>query len=433
MSTEYVVPQLGQGSVFGDEEVEAVGELLRSGAHLSDGHHREAFEEEFAGFLGARHALAVPSCTVALELATHLIGLEPGDEVIATPLTYQATISSLLARPVEVRFCDVDPDSLCLDPQKLESLVTDRTRAIYVTHYGGLVCDMDAIMEVAQEREIVVIEDCAHAHGAEYRDSKPGTLGHIGCWSFQSLKNMSTLGQGGMITLNDDRWAEVLGRMRALEPDADFVERASPRRFGPHPVPEEARPVRHDKNAHTHDCVAIRAPGTNAIMGEPAALVGRIQLGKLPAFIERRREIVERLNTALASMPGIRVQSEPDGYRHAYHLYSFFVDPKAGINRDEVASQLEEAGIEIILRYFPLHLLPEWRFRGGEYGTCPEAERVFFEELINFPIYPTMSDRQVDYMIKQVKQAAKRSVEDVTAHKSGRTLIERELSRARES
>lgn len=416
MSHKYAVPYLGQGSVFGDEEVEAVSDLLRSGAHLSGGYHRQAFEEEFAGFLGARHALAVPSCTVALELATRLLGLEPGDEVIATPLTYQATISSLLTVPVEVKFCDVDPNSLCLDSRKLEPLVTDRTRAIYVTHYGGLVADMDAIMEIAEERGIVVIEDCAHAHGGEYKGRKPGTLGHVGCWSFQSLKNMSTLGQGGMITLRDDRWAGVLGRIRSLEPDADFVECHNPIRFGPYPVPQRPRPVRHDKNAHTHDCVTIRAPGTNATMSEPAALVGRIQLGKLPGFVERRREIAERLNAALADMPGIRVQTEPDGHRHAYHLYAFFVDPDAGTDRDALAGRLEEEGVEVVLRYFPLHLLPEWRFRGGEYGTCPVAERVWFEQLVNLPIYPAMSDRQVDHMIGAVKRA----VAHETVHEPGR-------------
>lgn len=405
-SKPYAVPYRGQGSVFDEEDISAVDSLLRSGVHLSDGHEANAFEREFARAVGARHALALTNCTVALELATHLAGLEPGDEVIATPMTYQSTVLPLLARPVDVSFCDVDSNSLSLDPERLAEMIGARTRAIYVTHYGGLMAEMDAIMELAREKGIFVIEDCAHALGSVYRGNRrAGTLGDAGCWSFQSLKNISTLGQGGMITVGDARHAEVVARLRAMEPDADFVELPEGRRFGQYGSEARTPVARHDKNAYTHDCVGIRSGGTNAIMSDVAAAVGRTQLGKLEVFVERRRAIARRLDEALSEIPGVRVQVEPPGSRHAYHLYSFFVSPSEGLDRDNVVERLHECDVEIVLRYFPLHLLPEWRYRGGRFGACPTAERIWFEELVNLPIYPTLSDAQVDHMISAVRWA----------------------------
>lgn len=412
MSKRYVVPYTGKGSTFGEEEIQAVAALLRTDETLSCGHEREAFEAEFAEFVGVRHAVSVTNCTVALELATHLIGLEPGDEVIAAPLSYQATVSPLLSLPVKVSFCDIDPNSLAPDLMKLHSLVTPRTRAIYLTHYGGLMADMDAIMDIAQDHNLIIVEDCAHAHGSEYKGRKAGAAGHIGCFSFQSLKNMSSLGEGGMITLNDDGWATVLRRIRGNEPDAVFVARPELCHFGKHSSPTRNL-NRHAKNAYTHDCIALRHAGTNATLSEPAAAVGRVQLRKLRGFVDRRRQIAHRLNVTLRQIPGIRVQEEPADYLHTYHLYTLFIDPSSGLNREIFGAALDDAGVEVHLRYFPLHLLPEWRFKGGKYGDCPVAERVWFEELINLPIYPSLSDEQIDYMTAAISHTVDKTREDV--------------------
>ena len=400
---QYVVPYNRRGTLFGDEEIVALKKLLlESDKTLSGGEQREAFEAEFAAYVGAKFAVSVTSCTVALELATYLLDLQPGNVVIVTPQTYWASINPLLDIDVNVRFCDIDSNSLNLDPARLADLICANTRAIYVTHYGGLMANMDPILSIAERYGLFVIEDCAHAHGSEYKGHRPGALGDIGCFSFQSMKNMSTLGEGGMITLKEPRWLDVLRRLREGEPDAEFVPRTSSV-IGPYRKNESLD--RHEKNAFTHDCSTIRRHGTNAIMSEPAALIGRIQLEKLPNLIEKRRSIASRLNEALSRVPGLRIQHEPEGFFHSYHLYTFFVEPDSGIDHEALITLIDATGVEIQMRYFPLHLLSEWRLRGGSPGLCPIAEKVWFEQQVNLPIYPSLTEDQVDFMIKTVEWA----------------------------
>jgi perosamine synthetase len=336
---------------------------------------------------------------VSLELAVRLLNLQAGDNVIVSPQSYQASANPLLGRPIEVRFGDIDANSLCLTPESVEGLIDSRTRAIIVTHYGGLAADMKPLMTLADRVGATVIEDCAHAHGSVYRGRRPGSLGHIGCHSFQSLKNMSTLGQGGMVTTDDDHWAARLRKMRAVEPDADFVPRGGTIPFSPY---RRIDPVflTHEKNAYDEECSVIRGPGTNATLPEVAAAVGRIQLAKLPSFVARRRKLAALLNDGLARFNELRLQQIPAEQQHSFHLYTVFLRPDSGINNHELCNALDRAGVEIQLRYFPLHLLPEWRASGSGYGDCPVTEAIWFEEQINLPIYPVLSETQVAYMIE---------------------------------
>lgn len=396
----YTVPYLPTGSTFDQDDIDAVVRVLQSGDKLSCGPERDAFEADFKAYTNAAYALSLTNCTVALELATYLLDLQPGDEVVAATQTYQANVTPLLGLPVQVRFCDIDPDTLNVSPQAFEALVTDRTKALYLVHHGGIPADIDAIMRVANEHGIKVVEDCAHALGASYHDRSPGTLGHFGCWSFQSYKNISTLGEGGMLTVADDRHAQVINRIRAIEPDADFAGRgATP--FRDHEAPTDDL-ERHAKNAYEQDCIALRHPGTNSTLCEPAAAVGRVQLRRLDALVGRRREIADRLDKGLAEISGLRMQTRRPGVDSAHHLYTFFLDPATGVVRDDLIRRLDERGIQIQLRYFPVHLLPEWRMRGHRLGECPTAERIWFHEQVNLPIYPQMEDWQVDFMIETI-------------------------------
>jgi perosamine synthetase len=401
----FTVPYLPVGSTFDGGEIDAVTRVLRSGQKLSCGQEREAFEREFAEYVGVPHALSLTNCTIALEFATYLLGLREGDEVIAATQTYQANVTPLLTLPVTVRFCDIDPETLNISPTMFESLVTERTRALFLVHHGGLPADMDAIMKIATAHGITVVEDCAHALGARYRGRVLGSIGDFGCWSFQSYKNISTLGEGGMLTLKDPMAAGVVERIRAIEPDADFVVRPASTLVGLALPDDDVE--RHAKNAYTEDCVAIRHSGTNSTLSEPAAAVGRVQLGRLDKFVARRRDIAARLDDGLSAINGIRTIRRIPGVESAHHLYSCFLEPSTGIDRDALLSRLVKRGIQVQLRYFPVHLLPEWRVRGHSRGECPVAERVWFHEQVNLPIYPQLSDGQVDYMIEQVAAAVR--------------------------
>ncbi|MFI2710553.1 DegT/DnrJ/EryC1/StrS family aminotransferase [Micromonospora sp. NPDC018662] len=396
----YRVPFQRRGSVVGEADLAALTRVVNSGEPLSAGLWRERFEHRFQELVGARHALTVTSGTVALELAVRLLDLGPGDEVIATPQTFQATIQPLLNHDVKVRFCDVDMHTLNMDPDMLESLITERTRAIILVHYGGCPAEMRRIMEIARRDGVVVIEDCAHALGSHYHGVSPGALGDIGCFSFHSTKNITTLGEGGMITLNRADWADRVDRLRGNEVDAVYVPTGPGTRAEPPLLPW----MKFSADVYRHAVADIRGAGTNATMSEPAAAVGLVQLEALNGFTERRRWIAQRLDQAMSAFPGVRLQRTPEQSRHAYHLYTVFITAGAAI-RERFVRSLDQLGVEVQLRYFPLHLVPEWRLRGHRPGECPVAERIWFEEHVNLPCHPGLTDEQVDYLVAAVTDA----------------------------
>lgn len=396
----YRVPFQRRGSIVGESDLAALAQVVRSPEPLSAGIWRERFERRFADLVGARHALSVTSGTVALELAVRLLDRSPGDEVIATPQTFQATVQPLLNHDITVRFCDIDPDTLNLDPHAMERLITHRTRAVMLVHYGGCPADMERIVSRAHRDGIVVIEDCAHALGTEYRGARPGALADIGCFSFHSTKNVTTLGEGGMITLRRDDWAERIRRMRDNEVDGVYAPRTQPDGTEPGVLPW----MMYASEVYRRTAVDIRGAGTNATLSEAAAAVGLVQLDGLDRFLERRRWIAARLDAAIAPFPGARLQHTPAASRHAYHLYTFFVTFGRQA-REHVVRALDRMGVEVQLRYFPLHLGPEWRSHGHGHGECPVAEHVWFEEHLNLPCHPGLTDEQVDYLVKAVTAA----------------------------
>ncbi|MGW0881246.1 DegT/DnrJ/EryC1/StrS aminotransferase family protein [Streptomyces sp. NPDC002671] len=399
----YEVPYLPLGSTVGAPEIAAVTEAMSSGETLSGGPWRERFESDFRAYVGTPYAMSTTSGTVSLELATHLLGLRPGDEVIVTPQTYQATIQPLLQYPdVTVKFCDIRNDTLNMDPRCLERLIGPKTRAVILVHYGGHPADMREITDIARAHGALVIEDAAHALGASYHGERPGSLADIGCFSFHASKNITTLGEGGMVTFADEGWAERLDRLRGNEVDARFVARQHTFGDSKEPLPGALYPG----SAYTHDMVAMLRHGTNATLGEAAAAMGTAQLAVLPELVGRRRMIAVRLRETLRAFDGmVDVCEEPAGVVHAQHLFAFFVREPDLLNRNRLLHELDERGVQTPLRYFPLHLLPEWRSRGHHYGECPTAEQVWFHEQVNLPCHPGLSDKQVDMLCDLLSDA----------------------------
>ncbi|MBZ4320913.1 DegT/DnrJ/EryC1/StrS family aminotransferase [Streptomyces huiliensis] len=376
-----------RGSLLGEAEVRAVAEVLRADAPLSMGPVREEFERAFARHVGAAHALTVTSGTVALEIAIRLLDLRAGDEVVVTPQTYHATAQPLLATEATVRFCDVEPGSLNMDPDALETLVNERTKAVILVHYGGNPADMDRITAIAHAHGALVVEDCAHAIGAEYRGRRPGALGDLSCFSFQASKNITTLGEGGMVCTPSPELARRIDRIRSNAVDGTFTPSA-------HRRPPAALPwMAYADYAYREDCTGLRGSGTNAALSEAACAVGLVQLGRLPEFVARRRAIAAELDAVCRRFDVLPLTAAPDAV-HPYHLYTALV-PGDG-RRDRVLDALQRSGTPAQLRYHPVHLLPEWRLRGHGEGECPVAERLWFGEHLNLPCHPAMSDRQVE-------------------------------------
>lgn len=389
------VSEAGVGSLYGHEELSAISRVLSCGGSLARGPERPAFEAEFAAACGARHALALSSGTAALHLCAQILRLKAGDEVICTPQTFWATVVALVARGVSIRFADIDPETLNLDPATIERHITPRTRAIYLVHHGGNPADLSAIRGIAAAHGLPVVEDCAHAPGAAYRGEPIGS-GDLCCFSFHSLKNMTTLGMGGMLTTGNETWAQEASRLRAM----GIVGQAVPRQgaFGPYRKPDFDL---NDQSAGSWDSgwAAIEETGTNFGMGEVQAAVGRVQLGKLPRVNARRAQIAGQYDDALRQTDALRPLCVHTEDRSAWHLYTCFVRPEAGVDRDELARTLQErAGIGIVLRFFPLHLHAGLQPYGHRYGECPVCERVWFERQLNLPIAPSMTQEQVDWV-----------------------------------
>ena len=394
-----VVPEYALGALYGFEEMEAVALALQQDTYEGSGILRE-FEKEFCEYTGTKYAIGTVSGTMALHMATHVLDLGPGDEVVCTPQTFQATMLPFLARNVSVRFGDIEPETLCIDPATIEAQITDRTKAIYVMHYGGLPCDMDPIMAIARKHKLPVVEDAAHAAGADYKGRKIGSIADLTCFSFGSLKNMTTLGRGGMVTTHSEVLAERLRTLRGRGIGGRRVSRRTTA-IGPYKQPDPPYSD-HSDGAYTHDWREIADAGMNVPMSGPEAAVGRVQLRKLDRMNNMRRELAGTYSDGLTTIEGVRVQPRAEGRCSVYHLYPFFINQtETGVSHDDLIRGLEARGIRINNRFFPCHLSSYMRPRGHRFGECPVIERVWFEEQVNLPISPLHKPDQMRYVVEQ--------------------------------
>lgn len=377
------VPYRFMGSVYGDEEYEAVRRVMEGG-WLTTGLETVGFEEEFAAYHHVPYAYAVTNCTAALHLAAQLCGIGDGDEVVTTPTTFISTNQAILATGATPVFVDIDERTWNIDPDQVQAHITPRTRAIFLTHLTGQMCDMDAIMAIADEHELLVVEDCAHTAGATYKGRFAGSIGDIGCFSFHAIKNMSTLGEGGMLTTTKDQFALKIPWLRSMGTryPGDSFDDGTP---GPRP--------------YEIDDVDGTIPG-NVRMNEAQAAVGRVQLRRLPELLARRREIAHLWSERIATLPGLTPPFEAPAVEHAYHIYAVYVDEtEAGFSNTDVAEvMLRDHGVQCFPGlYRPSYLFELYRKRGFEAGLCPIAERVAANTL-QLPLAPSLTDEDAAYV-----------------------------------
>jgi perosamine synthetase len=358
--------------------VRAVSEVLRSG-WLTTGARARAFEDAFRSEVGARHALAVSSGTAALHLALRLFEVGPGDEVLVPTTTFASTanvVEHVGARPV---FCDIDPVTLNIDARAMARRVTERTRAIIPVHLGGYPCDMDAILEVAEQHDLKVLEDSAHAIETELGGRRAGTMGDAGAFSFYATKTLTT-GEGGMLTFAADAWT------------------ADARALSLHGLSRDAWRRYTKDGGLTYD---VLVPGYKYNLPDVLAAIGLVQIGKLRARYLERRALVLAYTAALESLPLCWQPVDPPGGRHAHHL--FMVVLEEGIDRDALAARLKERQIGTSLHFKPLHLQSYYAERYGHcQGDFPVAESVF-SRCLSLPLYPDMTTTDVDYVAGHVR------------------------------
>jgi dTDP-4-amino-4,6-dideoxygalactose transaminase len=369
-----------------DSELQEIKEALASG-WVTTGPKVKKFEEDFASSVDAKHAIAVNSCTAALHLALESVGVNKGDEVITTPYTFAATAEVIRYFDACPVFVDILPDSFQINPGELKAAVTPKTRAILPVHIAGLPVDMDEIIAVASAHNLPVIEDAAHSFPATYKGRSIGSIGNLTCFSFYATKTITT-GEGGMITTNNDEWADRCRIMSLHGIGRDAWKRYS---------------------AEGSWYYEIIAPGFKYNMTDVAAAMGIAQLRKADKMQARRKAIAETFNQAFVEVPEIQIPPDRKDCRHAWHLYMIrlYLD-RLTIDRARFMEELKQRKIGASVHFIPLHCHPYYR---DTFGYTPAAFPVAYREYmreISLPIYSRMSDGDVNRVIEAVVDVVKK-------------------------
>jgi dTDP-4-amino-4,6-dideoxygalactose transaminase len=366
---------------IGEEEIDEVVDTLRSG-WLGTGPKVAKFEELFRQYVGANYAIAVNSCTAGLHLSMVVSGLRSGDEVITTPMTFCATVNSIVHAGATPVLVDCDRETLLIDPQRIEDAITSHTRAIVPVHLCGRPCDMDAILDIAARHNLIVIEDAAHAIETMYRGRKVGAISPLTAFSFYVTKNIVT-GEGGMVTTNDPKIAEKL------------------RIYSLHGMSKDAW-KRFSDTGYKHYQVVV--PGFKYNMMDLQAAIGIHQLARVEATLQRRNEIWQRYHQAFADLPVTLPAPDEPHTLHARHLYTLMIDKaRCGVSRDEFLERLHSQKIGAGVHYVGVHLHPYYQNRFGyRPEDFPNATWIS-DRTVSIPLSPKLTDEDVEDVIEAVK------------------------------
>ncbi len=347
---------------IGSRELELVTEVVKSGMVSSKGKFVQEFESGFAKYVGMENGIAVSNGTVALHLAITALGIGANDEVIIPDLAFAAVANAVIYSGAKPVFADSNSSYWCIDPNEIKKKITKKTKAIILVHLYGHPCDMKEIMSIASERNLYVIEDCAEAHGAEYRHQKVGSFGDISCFSFYGNKIITT-GEGGMCLTNND---ELFKKMNTLRDHGMSA-----------------------KKRYWHEVI-----GFNYRMTNLQAALGVAQLERIGDFISRKREIANAYKLSLKGTKGLTLHPEMAWAKNVYWMYSILVDKtEFGISRDELMNKLAEKGIETRPFFYPIHEMPPYikYKRGSSFGIANEISSAG----INLPSGTSLSDSEI--------------------------------------
>jgi perosamine synthetase len=357
--------------VLGRKELEAVRKVFESGV-LVQGKKTRIFEKEFAEYTSVEHAVAVVNGTLALDAALKALKLGPGDEVITSSFSFIASSNCVLYQRAKPIFADIDPRTFNIDPLDVAEKITAETKVIIPTHLFGQPAEIHALKDIAEDYKIVLVEDAAQAHGAEYKGRKVGSLGDVGCFSLYATKNMTT-GEGGIITTNN---SELAKKIRLL--------------------------VNHgDAGKYNHVIL-----GYNYRMSEISAAVGSIQLKKLDKSNEIRRKNAIALTRGIEKISGLTPPLVKENMKHVFYQYVLRVEESYPVSRDRLAEHLIESGVGTAVHYpTPVYLQPLYKKLGYGKAVCPMAEDAS-KRVLSLPVHPSITESDIGYVIDVLKEVS---------------------------
>lgn len=359
-----------------EDDIQAVVDVLRSD-YLTTGPKIAEFEKMVADYVGAKYAVAISNGTSALHAACFAAGIQPGDEVITTPLTFAASSNCVLYCGGTPVFADVDPKTYNIDPEDIRRKITDKTKAIIAVHLAGQPCDMDEIHKIAKEHDLLVIEDGAHALGSVYKGKKVGTLSDMTTFSFHPVKPITT-GEGGMIVTDNEEFYQKMMLFRS------------------HGITRDENLMTRNDGSWFYQQLDL---GYNYRITDIQCALGCSQMKKLDRFLARRKEIVARYNEAFADCENIITPYQLPETESGWHLYIVQVK---NCDRRKVFEALREQGIAVNVHYIPVYMHPYYQEHGYKDVHCRNAEEVY-SHIISLPLYPTLMVEEQEYVIETLK------------------------------
>lgn len=364
-----------------DDDIAAVTRALRED-YVTTGPGVSEFEKAFAAYVGARYAIALSSGTAALHACCYAAGIQPGDEVITTPMTFASSANCVFYCGGTPVFADIDPDTYNIAPGEIEKHITNKTKAVIPVHFAGQPCDMRKINEIAKKNDLYVIEDAAHANGAEYLGKKIGTVSDMTMFSFHPVKHMTTC-EGGMVTTNNEQLYKKIKSFRAYGITKD--------------------PILLEDKADGPWHSEMQELGYNYRLSDVMCALGISQLKKMDQFVQRRREIADRYNEEMKEFDHIILPYQAEGCKSSWHLYTILIRDE---RRREAYDKLKKAGIGVEVHYMPVYKHPYYQKHGYKDVKCPNAENIY-NQILSIPIYYKLTNKEQTFVIEKIAELAK--------------------------
>jgi len=382
-----VVAWSGRGDKYTQEEIDYIVEAIQNADPLTQGKYQQEFEDNFKMQMNVEHAFATTNCTAALTLAAVLTKVGKGDEVILPAHTFAASAIPFARTGAKLVWADIDPETWTISPESIESLITKNTKVIVPVHLYGLMADMQPIVELAKKHNIFVVEDAGQSPGASYNGQKAGSIGDFGCFSFHTHKNMTTLGEGGMLTLKDPDLAKLVPGLRHNGMRPYEIERSN-----------YWQPAMGNVDFDWNNIWPFKF-----CMSEPQAAAGTVQLKRLDSVNTERKKRADKIKAACEIYPELVFQKEPESYGHIYHLLPARYDGVGnGKTRDDFIERMAfHHKVKVIVQYYPLYRYPMFQKAGFGDANCPNTDKLF-DNMVSFPFQRWQSDEQIDYQIESI-------------------------------